>query len=359
MKGAFQIAKVKGIRIFIHWTFFILLLWIAFSKMNSDHSAEAVFQELVFILCVFFCVLLHELGHALTAARYHIVTRDITLLPIGGVARLERMPEEPAQELKVAIAGPLVNVAIVLVLGIFIFFGKGFPLAVDLHDLSANGLLLNLVMVNLSLIIFNMIPAFPMDGGRVLRALLAMKWPREKATRMAASLGQFIAVLFVLAGLFYNPFLILIGVFVFLGAQAEYKMTLQQSVFKNIRVKNLIIRNFTALAPSNTFQEAVDALLAGYVTDFLIVSDDQPLSFITRDEILQGYSSYGPASPIIQAGRPAEYSASEEDSLEKVWMKMVEQDLPLVPVYREGRLIGILTRENIAEFMALHVFKGQ
>ncbi len=359
MKGSWMIASVKGIQIFIHWTFFILLGWVALSEINGDGSVSSVLYEVGFMLSIFLCVLLHELGHALTAARYHIKTKDITLLPIGGVARLEKMPEKPKQELMVAIAGPLVNVWIVAVLGVIIYFGKGFPLAVDFVDIESNGFLVNITLVNISLVVFNMIPAFPMDGGRVLRALLSMKWPREQATRMAASLGQVIAALFVIGGLFFNPMLIIIGVFVFLGAQGEYKMTVQQSAFRNVLVKELMIADYISLKPESTFQEGVNALLSGYVTDFLVLSEGRVLGFITRDDLLKGYAVHGRDASITVAVHPADFSAKESDSLDKAWRIMMEQDLPLLPVYRDAELKGILSKENVTEFLALHLLHAR
>jgi Zn-dependent protease len=359
MKGAFQIASVKGIRIFIHWTFFILFIWIAYSRISANGTVTDVLHEIVFMLSLFFCVLLHELGHALAAAKYNIKTRDITLLPIGGVARLEKMPEDPKQELVVAIAGPLVNVAIVGVLLIVIYMGKGMPIAFDMEDYSANGFAVNMMLVNISLIVFNLIPAFPMDGGRVFRALLAMKWSRVRATQIAAAVGQSIAVLFIAAGLFFNPFLILIGVFVFFGAQTENKMIQQQSVFKNVTVKQAMISTYTALSDSSTYQEGVNALLSGYVTDFLVLSGAEVIGYVTRDELLKGYAEYGPDTLISHSTRKVAYAVTENDALDKVWMKMMESDLPLVPVYSDGVVTGILSKENVSELMALHLLKAQ
>lgn len=359
MKGAFQIARVKGISVFIHWTFFILFIWIAFSRLSNNGTLMEVITEITFMLGIFLCVLLHELGHALAAARYNIKTKDITLLPIGGVARLEKMPEVPLQELIVAVAGPLVNVAIVAVLAGFIFIGKGFPLAIDMRDFDSNGFLINMLIVNISLIVFNMIPAFPMDGGRVFRAILAMKWSREKATLIASKVGQGIALIFIAGGLFFNPFLILIGVFVFLGAQTEYNMIREQNVFKGRTVKQVMINRFTILPSSASYQDGVDALLSGYVTDFLVTDDQSVIGYITRDELLKGYAVNGSHSLITAGVRKIDYTVTENDPLEQVWMKMMEQDLPLVPVYKDALLTGIVSKENISEYIALHLMQAQ
>ncbi|MBK7966012.1 MAG: site-2 protease family protein [Bacteroidetes bacterium] len=196
-------------------------------KFFFDGSTlNAIVEEIGFLLMVFFCVLLHEFGHALSAARYGIPTKDITLLPIGGLARLEKYQRKPWHELVVAIAGPTVNVGIIIVLAVVMYFGKGLPLGMDVFSVDSNSFLVNLLLVNISLVVFNMIPAFPMDGGRILRSLLAMKLSKVKATKIAVLIGQLISVGFVILGWLYNPMLILIGIFIFFGAKAELKQTI-------------------------------------------------------------------------------------------------------------------------------------
>lgn len=225
MKGAFRIGSYSNIGVYIHWTFLLLLFWVGGNSFFDGSSINAIAEEIGFLLMVFLCVLLHEFGHALSAARYGIRTKDITLLPIGGLARLEKIPERPWHELVVAIAGPAVNVGIILILAVVMYFGKGLPLGLDIFRLESNSFVVNLLLVNISLVVFNMIPAFPMDGGRILRSLLAMKLSKVKATLIAARIGQLISFGFVIVGWFYNPMLILIGIFIFYGAKAELRYT--------------------------------------------------------------------------------------------------------------------------------------
>ncbi len=223
MKGAFRIGSYRNIGVYIHWTFLLLIAWVGGNSFFDGSSINETVEEIGFLLMVFLCVLLHEFGHALSAARYGIPTKDITLLPIGGLARLEKMPEKPWHELVVAVAGPAVNVAIILVLIVIMYFGKGFPMGLDLLSIESNSFVVNLLLVNISLVVFNMIPAFPMDGGRVFRSLLAMKLSKMKATKIAVRIGQLIAVGFVILGWLYSPMLILIGIFIFFGAKAELR----------------------------------------------------------------------------------------------------------------------------------------
>jgi Zn-dependent protease len=224
MRWSIRLGNIAGIRLYLHWTFLILLALVFFTDLGRGIGLPGAVQAVLFVLVLFACILLHELGHALAARRYGIPTRDITLLPIGGIARMERMPREPRQELWVALAGPLVNVGIAAVLVL---------LLAAVHYGYVNFLrsqvtfLWSLLWANLFLIVFNLLPAFPMDGGRVLRALLARRMDYIRATRIAARIGQVMAILFVIAGLYslfrhqQVPMLMLIGVFIFFGARNE------------------------------------------------------------------------------------------------------------------------------------------
>ena len=233
MRWSLKIAKLAGIDIFIHFTFFILVTWVAFIQWKLNGSIGAAFSGIVFILAIFACVVLHELGHALTAKKYGIKTRDIILLPIGGVARLEKMPNRPIQELWVALAGPGVNVVIAALLAVYLWITN--TLTPDNQLTIATVPFVERIMgVNIFLVLFNLIPAFPMDGGRVLRALLAMRLAYMQATRISAILGQTIAVLFGIIGLFFNPILLFIAFFVWMGAAQETRMIRAKSALDRI-----------------------------------------------------------------------------------------------------------------------------
>jgi Zn-dependent protease len=222
MRSSLKVASIFGIEVRIHLTFLLFLIWIWFSYYQVAGFAGAV-QGVLFILALFACVLLHEFGHAFAARGFGIETPDITLLPIGGVARLSRIPEKPWQELVVAVAGPLVNVVIAAALILVIH--RSAPLEqLEYLESPRIELLAKLASVNVMLVLFNLIPAFPMDGGRVLRALLAMAMPYARATQIAAWIGQGLAVVFGIFGIFGNPFLIFIAFFIFVGAQQEAAM---------------------------------------------------------------------------------------------------------------------------------------
>jgi Zn-dependent protease len=230
MRSSLKLGTLFGIPVYLHWTFLLLMGFVAFSQS----TLSAAFSGVVFVSAIFACVVLHEFGHALAARRYGIGTRDVTLLPIGGLARLERMPDDPRQELVVALAGPAVNVAIVGLLGVWLFLA-GIGPAVGL-SLSGGSFAARLLSINLALVVFNMLPAFPMDGGRVLRALLAERMSYVRATDLAAAIGRGMAMLFGLVGLLWNPMLILIALFVWTGAGQEAQMVRQRAAFGDRQV---------------------------------------------------------------------------------------------------------------------------
>lgn len=351
MKFSLYLGKYKGIKVFIHWTFSLILIWIFFSSIRAGMPLEDTMWSLFFILSIFFCVLLHEFGHALTAKKYNIHTKDIILLPIGGLARLEKLPEEPKQELWVAIAGPLVNIVIFFLLSILLTI-TGFQLG-DLENLRLDGstILLYLASANLILAIFNMIPAFPMDGGRVLRALLSLKIPRVKATEIAGGIGQVLAIGFIFIGLFYNPILILIGIFIFLGAQSEVTHTKHNSLLHGYTVSDALMRRFQVIAFDSPLSKAIEILLNGQATHFVVVKDDQPYGTLSREEIIKGLNEGNAALAIESAANLEPLKIDLHLSLEEALSIMTNKKNKVALVYENHLFLGILDQENITEFI--------
>src|SRR5262249_3442510 len=266
--------RVAGIQLRIHITFLLLIGWLAVGSAGAA----------IFVLLLFFCVVLHEFGHAIAAKGYGINTPDITLLPIGGVARLERMPEEPKQELVIAIAGPLVNVIIAACL--YVVIGARGHVGPE-TAMRSGDMLVSLFQINVWLVLFNLLPAFPMDGGRVLRALLATRFSYARATQIAASIGQGCAFVFGFIGLFSNPFLLFIALFVYIGASQEAALAQMRDVSRRFPVSSAMVREFRSLPETATLQEAVDALLATSQHDFpVLAASGDVAGILTRHDLI-------------------------------------------------------------------------
>lgn len=293
MKWSWKLATVAGTEVRVHATFFILILWLVLNYGSQGQRAAEIAVRVGFILVLFGCVVLHELGHVAAARRYGIGTRDITLLPIGGLARLERIPREPRHELVVALAGPAVNVAIAMLLGAgLLLAGVSVPTP-EFNSLALGALGWNLVAVNVFLVAFNMLPAFPMDGGRVLRALLAMRMSYVQATRHAAIVGQIMAVGFGLIGLLVNPFLILIAIFVWVGAAYEANVVTLRSSLEGLSVRQAMLSRFQSLALEDPLTKAVDMTLAGSQKDFPVLDKGRIVALLTQQDVLRGLSRKG------------------------------------------------------------------
>lgn len=354
MNWSFKIARIWGIDVYMHWTFLILLGWILLSNLGAGQTLAQSLMGVVFILVLFGCVILHEYGHALTARRYGITTKNITLLPIGGVANLEKMPDKPIQELWVALAGPAVNVVIAIILLAYFQITNSFPNVEEFTgEITGRNFLFNVFIVNIILAVFNMIPAFPMDGGRVLRALLAMRYDRGKATEVAAKIGQLLAIIFVFLGFFYNFWWIFIGLFIFLGAGAEANFETTRSALAKYQVRDALMRQFTTLHAFENLEKAITILLNGQEKEFLVELDNAIVGVITRNEIIQGLREQGQETAIGRIANKEFITLSPNMALQEAYEQMLRAGATICPVIENGELIGVLNMENITEVVML------
>ncbi len=354
MKGVLKLGSVLGIKIEVHWTFTLLLLWVAFLEIQQGASLDRIFFNEVLILVLFVCVVLHELGHALTARRFNINTQKILLLPVGGVATLDKMPEKPGQELLVAFAGPAVNVLIALLLYFIVpvksyFNFEALILEEVLYQPTFQNFLFYLFFANVMLVVFNLIPAFPMDGGRVLRALLSFRLGRVVATKIASSIGQGLAILFFILGLFFNPFLILIAFFIFFGAYGENKFVKQNSLLQGHVVKEATLTNISILKPTSTVQEVIEITLAGSEKDFVVVENENIVGIISQKLLVKNART-----PSVLVGKIMEKVFHPIDAslaISKVLELIATEKKDFFPVTDKGKIIGAIDRNNISEFI--------
>jgi len=349
MGWSISVGKIRGINVRLHITFLLLLAWIAIGNYMAG-GIPAALRALAFIVGIFGSVLLHELGHALAARRYGIRTPDITLLPIGGVARLERLPERPAEELVVALAGPLVNVIIAAVLYVALVF-SGRPNPLSGFGIIGGQLMAQLLMTNLWLALFNLVPAFPMDGGRVLRAILATWMGHTRATQMAAAVGQAFAFLFVLAGFFINPMLIFIGLFIYLGAAGEASTAQLRDFAESMPVTGVMVTDIRALHLGASLSDAVELLLRGSQKEFPIVDGlGRVVGILCREDMIRALRTYGPDVPVSEVMQANVPVVQWTEMLHNVFPRMMQGQYPALPVVDgTGTLVGLLTRDNLAE----------
>lgn len=353
MKRSLRIGSVSGIGIFLHWTFLLLIAAIFGFYYVQSQSVGAALSGMGLILGVFLCVVLHELGHALTARRFGVGTRSITLYPIGGLARLQRIPSEPMKEFWIAIGGPAVNLVIAALLGIALLVLDG---TFNPEVLRAPGrhTVASLMWINLALAAFNMLQAFPMDGGRVLRSLLALRQDYAKATQTAANVGQFMAILFGLFGLLsFNPILLFIALFVYVGAQQESQQAMYRAFTEGTPVRQAMVTRFATLGVEETLNDAVDELLTGTDHDFPIVQDGNIVGLLRRKQLIQALSSHDRDTPVQEVAERTFFTTEPGAPLDEVFQRMNAENCTTVPVVEGEQLVGLLTLENVGELIMI------
>jgi Zn-dependent protease/CBS domain-containing protein len=352
MKWSWKVGQLAGIELRIHATFVLLLGWVWASYWIAGKSMDAMLAGIGFIGAVFACVVLHEIGHAAVARKFGIQTRDITLLPIGGVARLEHMPEDPKQEFWVALAGPAVNLAIAAVLYSWLTLTHGW-MPLSQLSVTAGPFVEQLLLVNISLVLFNLIPAFPMDGGRVLRALIASRMAYPKATQLAASVGQGLALVFGFIGLFTNPMLLFIGLFVWIGASQEAGAVQMRSALSGTPAQAAMLTNFEELQAGDTLADAVRLTLRGSQHDFPVVDRGRVTGILTGADLLAGLADYGQEHPVTAVMRREFLLAESTEMLEILFQRLQEGDCHTMPVVHDGQLVGLVTMDNLGEYLVI------
>lgn len=352
MAWSLTVGYVYGTAVRIHVTFLLFLAWIWVAYYQRG-GAGAAWDGVAFVALLFLCVLLHEFGHIFAARRYGVKTPEVTLWPFGGIARLERIPEKPSEELVVALAGPAVNVVIAAVLLIFLGGNVGVEHIESIENPQVS-LLAKLAAANIFLVVFNLIPAFPMDGGRVLRALLAMRMSHAQATQTAASIGQGLAIGLGVLGIFGNPMLIIIAVFVFLAASGEAGQVQMKQVAQGLLVEDAMITQFETLGPTASVGDAAEALIRTTQKEFPIVDGAVHLrGVLTRDAMIRALQAQGPGASVLEAMAEVP-TVGTRTPLDRALALITQRGAPVVGVVDAGgRLVGLLSPENVGEMMML------
>lgn len=363
MNWSFRIARIAGIDIKVHVTFFLILILGAL-PWGSQFGLPGALFGIALILLLFLCVTLHELGHGLAARYYDIPVREIILLPLGGLAMLGRNPSKPIQELVIALAGPLVNVIIALLLLLVtssdLMLGglSDTTLMNSTQEPSLSLLLLWLLQANIALVIFNMIPAFPLDGGRVLRAVLAMVMPAQRATAIATSVGQGIAILLGLYGVLNGNFmLVLVAIFIFFGAGQENVEGQARTVLTTLRVGDAYNKHALTLQIGDRVSKVVDYILTSYQPDFAVMQGSHPLGIVTRDDVLNALSSAPDDQYVTLIMRREVLRLDANASLDTARQQIAEKGVRVGAVYSGEAYLGLVSLEDIAEAYAVLSFQ--
>jgi stage IV sporulation protein FB len=353
MSWSLTIGTIAGTAIRVHITFLLFLGWI-FAASWISSGADAAWQSLIFLLLLFACVVAHEFGHIFTARGFGVRTPDVVLLPIGGVARLERIPEEPFEEFLIAIAGPLVNVAIALAL---VFLAGAHLSTGDLQvvESPATSMIDRLAAVNVFLAVFNIIPAFPMDGGRLLRALLASRLGYVRATEISAFIGQGFAFALGFIGLFSNPMLIFIAIFVYLAASSEAHLVALRAVSQGVPVSTAMMTQFSTLTSDALVEDAVQTLLRTSQSEFPVVDGaGKPVGLLTRSDLIRALKERGPDGRVADAMSSPVLTIGHRRCLEEAVRLLQEKSAPAIAVVDgSNRIVGLVTSETIGELLML------
>ena len=348
-----NLGRIAGIAIRAHVTLVLLLVWIAISYAVQGAGLAASAVGIALVIAVFAVIVVHELGHALVARRYGIGTRDIMLLPIGGISSLERMPERPSQELAVALVGPAINLAIagLLWLGLVVTHGT-----TDLRAATTIGgaIATQLMWINVGLAVFNLIPAFPMDGGRGLRALLAMKLGHERATDIAAGLGKVFAVLIGISGLFYNPLLILIAIVVWMGASQERALAHLKATLHGVPVSAAMLTRVAAVSPEQRLEDAAAVMLSRGQSEVPVVDRGVAVGVLTRADVASALEHAGPEATVASAHPHDVVTVTPGEPLDAVLDRLRQSPDAVAVVVDHGTPVGMITAEALAAYVAMH-----
>jgi len=348
MKWSFQIGKLFGIPIRMHLTFLLLLFFVGISGSKYGGPTGTLFG-IISILLIFLCVVLHEIGHSLVARHYGIVVRDIILLPIGGVSEMEEIPQDPKQEINISVVGPLVSFSLAV---IFYILSMTLNQRASFGQLSIfkGNMIANLFWINLVLGIFNLLPAFPMDGGRVLRGILATRIDSVRATKVAVGVGQVFAILLFFFGIFFNLWLALIAIFIYLGAEGEERMVAMRTTLSRSPVKLAMLTDIHTVSPEETLGQVLERICHSLQQDFPVIENEKVVGILTKEIIFSALHKHEKEARVREVMNKDFVTTTEDASLSDIFKKMTANKLSVIPVMKNQKLRGMINLEQIGKY---------
>jgi Zn-dependent protease/CBS domain-containing protein len=348
MKWSLQVGKLFGIPIRVHVTFLLLLFFIAYMGLKQAGQAGAIFGT-ISILLIFVCVVLHEMGHSLMAIHYGTEVKDIVLLPIGGVSRMEDIPEEPKKEIAISVIGPLISLG----LGVIFFFAAGAvgqSTSFTQFSVFQGNVIATLFWINIMLGLFNLVPAFPMDGGRVLRGILATGMDGLRATKIAVGVGQAFAILLFFFGIFFNWWLALIAIFIYLGAEGEERMVVLKSSLGKSSVGVAMITEVHTVTPDETVGQVLENICHGFQQDFPVLENGELVGILTKEDTFSALHHHEKSALVRDVMQRDFVTTTEDAPLSDIFKKMTARKLSVIPVMRGRKLLGLINLEQIGKY---------
>lgn len=355
MRGSFKLMTIRGINLYMHWTLLIPVAWVGFVNTRVGDVLQLSWS-ILFLLAVFACITLHELGHALVARHFGIQAHDIVLLPIGGIASIEKFPGNPRQELAISLAGPLVNLVIAGIIYLLLPAGTSLLRSpVHLGESTGTTSLADLGTVNLALAVFNLIPAFPMDGGRILRALLGFRLNYIRATTIAATTGKVFALLFIAAGILFTSLTLpLIGIFIFLAAGTEEYYLRIKALAGNVKLAEVVMSEYNGLQAGMQVHEAANILLANHSKYFLLMEAGMPIGVMNRLVIIEAIAEGNYTATLQSLAHEKVTSLDAGEPVEAVLEKLAQNEEQIFPVMGHGSFKGVISLNHIIEYLLVH-----
>ena len=356
MKATYKIGQIRGISVSVHWTFLLFLGWVFMLNFFAGFHSEEIIWSLILLGSAFLCILAHELGHAVTARFFGVQATGIILLPIGGVANVQTFPKKPKQELLIMLAGPMVNLVISLFLLLFLHPYRAYwEDTANIGVVNRGNFIFQLQVINMSLALFNLIPAFPMDGGRILRALLALRMNVVKATRIAGLTGKLIAIGFIIWGIAsVNPLLAIIGIFILFAARSEEYYLQLNTMAQGLRLRDVVMHDYPHLDGEETVKDALNILMNNHSRQFIIMEAGKPVGTVHRMQIIKSIAEmkyYLRTSQLMKEN--LEFLDADAD-IERVLGKLAANDQKIYPVMDHDQFAGVVNFQHLIEYLLIH-----